>query len=88
MSDLSLSLEERADLVSQLMAARRAVGSVRRTDDKAAENEAHDAVDRARKALGERGPVWWDDGSPDFNRHMVHTTAYAQWFAELAKQRT
>lgn len=88
MSDPSLSEGKRAELVSQLMAARRAVGIARRADDRAAEDEAHQAVDRAKRALGERGPVWWDDGSPDLNRHMAHTTPYADWFAALPKQRT
>jgi hypothetical protein len=32
----------------------------------------------------ERGPVWWDDGAPDFNRRMVRNSPYADWFAELA----
>jgi hypothetical protein len=30
--------------------------------------------DAAKVALGERGPVWWDDGAPGFNRHLVRTT--------------
>jgi hypothetical protein len=29
-----------------------------------AEAAAHRAVDEVKRALGERGPVWWDDGSP------------------------
>jgi hypothetical protein len=41
-------------------------------------------VDHAKRALGERGPVWWTDGAPDLNRHMARTTPYAAWFAELA----
>lgn len=36
-----------------------------------------------KRALEERGPVWWTDGSPDLNRRMVATTPYKQWFAEL-----
>jgi hypothetical protein len=31
-------------------------------------------------ALGERGPVWWDDGGPDLNRRMVINTPYREWF--------
>ena len=45
---------------------------------------AHRAVDEAKRALGERGPVWWDDGSSDFNRHMVKNTPYFDWSARLA----
>jgi hypothetical protein len=33
--------------------------------------------------LGERGPVWWTDGAPDFNRRMARNTPYADWFAAL-----
>nr|WP_211184979.1 MULTISPECIES: hypothetical protein [unclassified Novosphingobium] len=87
MSDPSLPPEKRAELVSQLMAARRAVGTARRNENKVAEDEAHQAVDEAKRALGERGPVWWDDGAPDLNRHMARTTPYAGWFDGLTKQR-
>lgn len=36
-----------------------------------------------RVALGERGPVWWEDGSLDLNRHRVENTRYAQWYRLL-----
>lgn len=65
------------------MAARRAVATARRAQDKAAEDQAHADVDRAKRSLGERGPVWWDDGAPDYNRHMARNTPYADWFAAL-----
>jgi len=64
------------------MRARREVGTARRASDRDAERRAHEAVDVAKIALGERGPVWWDDGAPDLNRHMARTTCYAAWFAE------
>jgi len=54
------------------MDARRAV-----RDAKAGGGDIHDAraaVDAAKVALGERGPVWWDDGAPDYNRHMAKNT--------------
>jgi len=41
------------------------------------------AVDAAKHALGERGPVWWTDGAPDFNRRLVANTPYAAWYAAL-----
>ncbi len=72
---------ERRRLVGELMSARRAVAAARRTADPAAEQVAHAAVDRAKVELGERGPVWWDDGAPDLNRHMARTTGYAGWFS-------
>lgn len=72
-------------LVSELMAARRAVRMARQAGDKAAEDAAHQAVDQAKTALGERGPVWWDDGAADLNRRMARNTSYAEWFAALPK---
>jgi hypothetical protein len=65
------------------LTARRAVRSEKITGDAAAETAAHHAVDAAKKKLGERGPVWWTDGSPDLNRHMVKNTPYASWYAAL-----
>jgi hypothetical protein len=72
---------ERSRLVSELMTARRAVKSAKATGDQAAEAAAHHAVDDAKRKLGERGPVWWADGSQDFNRHMVKNTPYASWYS-------
>ncbi|TCP67580.1 hypothetical protein [Sphingomonas sp. PP-CE-1G-424] len=79
-ADPSLSEDRRTALVAELMQARRAVGVVLRKADKAALAEARAGVDRAKVALGERGPVWWDDGTPDLNRRMVANTPYAEWF--------
>ena len=80
-ADPSLPPERREALVRDLMAARRAVRTARQAQDEAAEGAAHRAVDAAKQALGERGPVWWTDGAPDLNRHMARTTPYAEWFA-------
>ena len=49
--------------------------------DKLAERAARAEVDRAKRHLGERGAVWWDDGAPDYNRFMARTTPYADWFS-------
>ncbi len=78
-----LSAADRQALVAQLMTARRAVRTARAAHDEAAEAEAHAAVHLAKRGLGERGPVWWTDGAPDFNRHMARNTPYAAWFAAL-----
>jgi hypothetical protein len=86
MSDPALPAETRQRLVTELMSARRAVATARRVSDDAAEARAHDAVDRAKHALGERGPVWWSDGAPDLNRHMARNTPYAAWFAGLEQK--
>lgn len=82
-SNPSLSDQLRSALVARLMDARRAVGTALRSASPEAESEARAAVDAAKIALGERGPVWWDDGAPDYNRHMARTTPYADWFALL-----
>jgi len=89
-ADPGLTEAARARAVAALMAARRAV-----RDAKAAERRglrgagdalraARDAVQAAKEALGERGPVWWDDGAPDETRRMARNTRYAAWFAGLA----
>ncbi|MDQ1901563.1 hypothetical protein RAH32_14025 [Paracoccus sp. WLY502] len=76
---------DRARLVRQLMAARRAVGAALAAGDAGAEKVARDGVNQAKIALGERGPVWWDDGAPDLNRRMAKNTVYADWFEGLAQ---
>ena len=37
-------------------------------------------VDAAKRGLGERGPVWWNDGAPDENRRMARNSSYADWW--------
>lgn len=80
----SLPEPRRKDLVAVLMDARRAVGRAKRDGDATAMKAARAAVDDAKIALGERGPVWWDDGAPDLNRHMARTTQYAEWYAGIS----
>ena len=82
-SDPSLPEERRTTLVSELMDARRAVGAALRNGDDGRLADARAWVDRAKRALGERGPVWWRDGTPDLNRTMAANTVYADWFAAL-----
>ena len=83
----ALSEAERTTLVQQLMTARRAVGVALRASDRAAEHRARADVDSAKRALGERGPVWWTDGAPDYNRRLVAGTPYAAWYAALPEGR-
>lgn len=80
-ADPRLPDEERERLTRALMDARRAVGAAQRAGDEAALRRARRAVQKAKVALGERGPVWWDDGAPDYNRHMARNTPYAAWWA-------
>ena len=70
-----------ADLRQKLMAARRAVGVA--GEDGPAQQAARQRVNAAKLDLGERGPVWWDDGAPDLNRHMAKNTPYAGWYSGL-----
>lgn len=85
MANPHLREEERSALVKQLMAARRDVRRAKTNGDPETEAMAHRAVDVAKRALGERGAVWWDDGAPDLNRHMARNTPYAAWFAKLKR---
>lgn len=82
-SNPALPAEERQRLVTELMAARRAVGMALKAGDSDAIKAARGRVDAAKVALGERGPVWWSDGAPDYNRRMANNTPYAVWFAAL-----
>ncbi|WP_108445554.1 hypothetical protein [Halomonas denitrificans] len=75
---------ERQAWVERLMRARRAVAQAKRGSDPQAEREARDGVDEAKRALGERGPVWWTDGAPDFTRRKVENTPYAAWYRDVA----
>ena len=74
----ALSEEARESHVRALMDARRGVAAARRRGDAAAEKEARARVHDAKVALGERGPVWWTDGAPDYNRHLLKNTPYAE----------
>ncbi len=62
-----LPAKQKEKLVKELMTARR-------TKDRA-------KVEKAKRALGERGPTWWE--VPDYNRYLAKNTPYAEWFASL-----
>ena len=83
-TDPGLDTQAREAHTRELMAARRAKQAAMRLADAAARAAARERVDAAKRALGERGPVWWTDGAPDYNRHMAHNTPYAAWFATLS----
>jgi len=82
-SNPALPPDERQRHVDALMQARRQVGVAKRAGDADAERAARADVDAAKRALGERGPVWWTDGAPDYNRKLVKNTPYAGWYAAL-----
>ncbi|WP_182084274.1 hypothetical protein [Aureimonas sp. ME7] len=79
-SDPDLLEPAREAAVRDLMAARRAVRDAEGSEDR---RRARAQVDAAKRALGERGPVWWSDGAPDWTRHAPKNTPYAEWFASL-----
>lgn len=81
----NLPEEIRARLVGELMDARRAVKAANRAGDAAQLAKARASVDAAKTALGERGPVWWKDEAPDFNRYLVKNTPYADWYSRLPR---
>ena len=83
-SDPGLCVDVRERQVHLLMAARRAVRSALAAKDDAGLAVARSGVQAAKVALGERGPPWWSDGDPDYNRHMARNTPYAAWHATLA----
>ena len=87
MTDPSLNSELKSELVDELMNARRAVGAALKNKDKAGEANARQHVDIAKRSLGERGSVWWRDGSPDYNRHFVKNNPYAFWYQDLGSEK-
>lgn len=82
-SNPALKETERQDLVIALMNARRAVKQAK--GDPSTTKVARRSVDAAKVALGERWPVWWEDGAPDYNRKLAKTTPYRDWFERLAR---
>ncbi len=78
-SNPALPAADRTRLTRTLMQARAAKGRAMRAGDTAAREQARQAVDAAKHALGERGTPWWTDGAPDLNRHMACNTPYRDW---------
>ena len=76
----ALPTEAKTGLVNALMTARREVGIALRNKDDTRLTQARTAIHTAKVALGERGPVWWTDSTPDFNRTLVKNTPYAAWY--------
>lgn len=77
LSNPSLHPTIHEQLVHELMMARLAV---KEATEPRARIAARLRVDAAKRALGERGDVWWDDGAPDYNRQLAVNTPYAAWF--------
>lgn len=79
----NLDEQTRQQQVTKLMKARNQVKQAKRSEDLEALSAARSLVNQAKIALGERGPVWWSDNAPDYNRYLVKNTPYADWFASL-----
>ena len=90
-TDPRLPEEARQRHVDALMDARRAVGAAKRAERKgdpqapALLQSARGAVQAAKEALGERGPVWWTDGAEDQGGRHPRNTPYAAWYAALTE---
>lgn len=82
-SNPALLPARRQELIKDLMEARRDIRQLK-ADGKRL-TDARGRVNAAKRALGERGPVWWNDGAPDFNRRLVKNTPYAIWYAASSK---
>jgi hypothetical protein len=83
----NLPADVRDALVHDLMNARREVRAASRSGQADRLKKARAAVQTAKVALGERGPVWWPDGAEDFNRHLVKNTPYADWYRSISPTR-
>lgn len=83
-SNPALDEDLRQSLVDELMSARRAVKTANGAKDEVQLRAARSRVHAAKVALGERGPVWWKDGSADFNRYKASNTPYAQWYLSVS----
>jgi hypothetical protein len=82
----ALPAADRERLQRDLMRARSALGRARRAGDDAGRKAARRAIDAAKVALGERGPVWWTDGAADYNRRLAKNTPYREWFERLPER--
>ncbi|WP_025733958.1 hypothetical protein [Carnimonas nigrificans] len=82
-TDPRLDEATRQQWVNELMRARRAVKEAKHAESATALAQARHAVNEAKIALGERGPVWWEDGAEDETGKHPRNSTYAKWWAEL-----
>lgn len=79
-SDPRLGASQRRAGIKKLMQARMAD---RRASDEEERAAAREAIEAAKRALGERGPVWWTDGAPDETGLHPGRSRYADWWRSL-----
>ena len=82
----TLPAAERVRHTRELLNARRAMRVAKESGDEAAISAARRLLRQAQEALGERGPVWWTDGSPDLNRRLAKLSPYADWFERMGRE--
>ena len=80
----TLPAQAKVKYTRDLLNGRRALKAAKASGDEEAIAAARKLVARAQIGLGERGPVWWSDGAPDFNRTLARSSPYAEWFARFA----
>ena len=80
-TDPRLNDHDKRAYIKALMKARRDVRNAQQQKDEAALQQACDDVQSAKELLGERGPVWWQDGAPDEGGVAPHNSSYAEWWA-------
>ncbi len=85
MTDPAVPEAERQRWVRTLSLARAALRKSANATARA-RRAARESVNAAKTALGERGPVWWTDGAPDYNRHMAVNTPYRDWYEGLGEE--
>ena len=79
-TDPRLEDGERRAAIKAMMQARRDNG---RASTEAETQAARARIDAAKIRLGEKGPVWWDDGAPDESGLAPERSSYAGWWAGL-----
>ncbi|VTR93126.1 Putative uncharacterized protein OS=Synechococcus sp. PCC 7335 GN=S7335_2242 PE=4 SV=1 [Gemmata massiliana] len=82
MTNPALTTDERERLMGELGRARAALRRSAHAPE-AERRRARRQVQAAKVGLGERGPVWWTDDAPDYNRHMAVNTPYREWYQGL-----
>ncbi|QIK79936.1 hypothetical protein G7077_04470 [Sphingomonas piscis] len=81
----NLDEKQRMRIARDLMRARRLIKTAKGNEEVLDAIRAQ--VDRAKQALGERGPAWWTDKAPDYDRSLVKNTPYAAWWEEWQRSR-
>jgi hypothetical protein len=81
--DPALPAHAKVRYMRDLLNGRRALKAAKTLGDAGAVAAARERVARAQVGLGERGPVWWNDGAADFNRTLARNSPYADWFARF-----